>query len=67
MAIKTYTTTVTADKTWAVDVDGSALVNNKGHDVHASVTANDGAGHSTTASDDKTVHSRYRDQSVNYH
>ncbi|WP_318434131.1 Ig-like domain-containing protein, partial [Photobacterium leiognathi] len=37
---KTYTTTVTADKTWTVDVDGSALVNNKGHDVHASVTAN---------------------------
>uniref|UniRef100_UPI00298117A3 Ig-like domain-containing protein n=1 Tax=Photobacterium leiognathi TaxID=553611 RepID=UPI00298117A3 len=50
---KTYTTTVTADKTWTVDVDGSALVNNKGHDVHASVTANDGAGHSTTANDDK--------------
>ncbi|WP_318440076.1 retention module-containing protein [Photobacterium leiognathi] len=50
---KTYTTTVTADKTWTVDVDGSALVNNKGHDVHASVTANDGAGHTTTASDDK--------------
>ncbi|WP_318399665.1 retention module-containing protein, partial [Photobacterium leiognathi] len=50
---KTYTTTVTADKTWTVDVDGSALVNNKGHDVHASVTTNDGAGHSTTASDDK--------------
>ncbi|MZG57791.1 retention module-containing protein, partial [Photobacterium lucens] len=50
---KTYTTTVTPNKTWTVDVDGSALVNNKGHDVHASVTANDGAGHSTTANDDK--------------
>ncbi len=28
-------------------------MNNKDHDVHASVTANDGAGHTTTASDDK--------------
>ncbi|WP_413505420.1 Ig-like domain-containing protein [Photobacterium phosphoreum] len=49
----TYTTKVSADKTWVVDVDGSALVNNKSDDVHASVITNDGAGHQATATTEK--------------
>ncbi|WP_318481204.1 retention module-containing protein [Photobacterium leiognathi] len=48
-----YTTKVGGDKTWTVDVDGSALVENKGHDVTATVTTSDDAGHSTTANDHK--------------
>ncbi|UJZ96626.1 Ig-like domain-containing protein [Photobacterium damselae subsp. damselae] len=50
---KTYTTTVTDNKTWTVDVDGSALVGNKSHEVHASVTTSDGAGHEASANTDK--------------
>ncbi len=48
-----YTTKVGSDKTWTVDVDGSDLVNNPNHDVTATVTTDDGAGHSTTANDHK--------------
>ncbi|WP_305425720.1 Ig-like domain-containing protein [Photobacterium leiognathi] len=48
-----YTTKVGGDKTWTVDVDGSDLVNNPNHDVTATVTTDDGAGHSTTANDHK--------------
>ncbi|PQJ62708.1 Ig-like domain-containing protein [Photobacterium angustum] len=48
-----YTTQVSSDKTWTVDVDGSALVENKGHDVTASVTTSDDAGHHASAQTDK--------------
>ncbi|MGD6737991.1 Ig-like domain-containing protein [Photobacterium leiognathi subsp. mandapamensis] len=48
-----YTTKVSGDKTWTVDVDGSALVENKGHDVTASVTTSDDAGHHASAHTDK--------------
>ncbi|PSV66211.1 Ig-like domain-containing protein [Photobacterium angustum] len=48
-----YTTKVGGDKTWTVDVDGSALVENKGHDVTATVTTSDDAGHHASAQTDK--------------
>ncbi|KJF98052.1 Ig-like domain-containing protein, partial [Photobacterium angustum] len=44
-----YTTKVSGDKTWTVDVDGSALVENKGYDVTATVTTSDDAGHHASA------------------
>ncbi|WP_156734986.1 Ig-like domain-containing protein, partial [Photobacterium aquimaris] len=50
---ETYTTTVNADKTWTVEVDGSALVENGSDNVNASVTTSDIAGHSATATTDK--------------
>ncbi|WP_181314585.1 Ig-like domain-containing protein, partial [Photobacterium phosphoreum] len=49
---ETYTTTVQAGNTWTVDVPGSVLVNNSGHDVQATVTTTDVAGNTATADAD---------------
>uniref|UniRef100_UPI003735B293 Ig-like domain-containing protein n=1 Tax=Photobacterium piscicola TaxID=1378299 RepID=UPI003735B293 len=46
---QTYTTTVQTGNTWTVNVPGKVLVDNSGHDVHATVTATDEAGNSIVA------------------
>ncbi len=50
---KDYTTTVGKDGSWAVDVDGSDLVENGDNPIHATVTTCDGAGHCASADNDK--------------
>ncbi|WP_297481945.1 Ig-like domain-containing protein, partial [uncultured Photobacterium sp.] len=46
---QTYTTTVQTGNTWTVNVPGKVLVDNGGHEVHATVTATDDAGNSIVA------------------
>ncbi|MEC6909870.1 Ig-like domain-containing protein, partial [Photobacterium piscicola] len=46
---ETYTATVAQGNTWTVNVPGKVLVDNGGHEVHATVTITDIAGNTATA------------------